>query len=330
MASTDLGPILDTLREEAGRRSSPCCRRCRRHLGYLPPEVLGTVARHARVPRSRVYGVASFYSQFRFNPVGRHRVAVCRGTACHVSGARLILEELERTLGIAEGQTTEDMEYSLETVACIGCCGLSPCISVNDEVSAKLTPKKVRKLFKKAKEAPRNDGELRAASADGARGVGSPHAGDTPVVLVGTATCGRSAGALDTLSALREEMAGHGLECRFVEVGCLGPCYAEPLVTVHRPGEATVCFASVDKQGARRIAAYLAGGDLPDEARVRHDGTRADPRHPGPDGHAHDEGAGPAGSPELRRRRSRPTSTTAWPGARTPDCSGRSSSIATR
>ena len=78
-------------------------------------------------------------------------VAVCRGTACHVGGARFILEELERTLGIPEGQTTEDMEYSLETVACIGCCGLAPCISVNGEVSAKLTPKKVRKKFKKAR-----------------------------------------------------------------------------------------------------------------------------------------------------------------------------------
>jgi NADH-quinone oxidoreductase subunit E len=73
------------------------------------------------------------------------------GTACHVGGARFILEQLERTLEILEGQTTEDMEYSLETVACIGCCGLAPCISVNDEVSAKLTPKKVRKQFKKAR-----------------------------------------------------------------------------------------------------------------------------------------------------------------------------------
>jgi NADH-quinone oxidoreductase subunit E len=120
-------------------------------LGYLPPDALATVARHTRVPRSRVYGVASFYAQFRFHPVGRQRVAVCRGTACHVRGARLILEELERTLGIAEGETSEDKEYSLETVACIGCCGLSPCLSVNDEVSAKLTPKKVRRQFRDAK-----------------------------------------------------------------------------------------------------------------------------------------------------------------------------------
>ena len=124
-------------------------------FGYLPPDALATVARHTRVPRSRVYGVASFYSQFRFNPVGQQRVSVCRGTACHVGGARFILEELERTLGILEGQTTDDMEYSLETVACIGCCGLAPCISVNDEVSAKLTPKKVRKQFKKSARRPK-------------------------------------------------------------------------------------------------------------------------------------------------------------------------------
>ena len=149
MASTDLGPILDT-HERTPASLISLLQAVQGRLGYLPPEVLGTVARHTRVPRSRVYGVASFYSQFRFNPVGRHRVAACRGTACHVSGARSVLEQLERTLGIQEGQTTEDQEYSLETVACIGCCGLSPCISVGDEVHAKLTPKKVRSLFKKS------------------------------------------------------------------------------------------------------------------------------------------------------------------------------------
>ena len=145
---------VDTLIESLGgsaKQALPLLQGVQAQYGYLPPEAMGTVARHARVPRSRVYGVASFYSQFRFNPVGRKRVAVCRGTACHVGGARFILEQLERTLGIPEGQTTEDMEYSLETVACIGCCGLAPCLTVNDEVSAKLTPKKVRKQFKKAR-----------------------------------------------------------------------------------------------------------------------------------------------------------------------------------
>jgi NADH-quinone oxidoreductase subunit F len=88
-------------------------------------------------------------------------------------------------------------------------------------------------------------------------------ASDVPVVSVGTATCGRSAGALETLEVLRAEMATRGLDCTFVEVGCLGPCYAEPLVTVQQPGGATVCFQSVDKMGAKRIATYLDGGELP-------------------------------------------------------------------
>jgi NADH-quinone oxidoreductase subunit F len=86
--------------------------------------------------------------------------------------------------------------------------------------------------------------------------------GATPVVSVGTATCGRSAGALETLEVLRKEVPG---PCEFVEVGCLGPCYAEPLVTVSLPGQATVCFGSVDKRGARRVAAYIAGGELPED-----------------------------------------------------------------
>ena len=90
-------------------------------------------------------------------------------------------------------------------------------------------------------------------------------ASDTPVITVGTATCGRSAGALDTLDVLRGELAGRDLECCFVEVGCLGPCYAEPLVTVSLPGAATVCFGSVDIKGARKIAAYVAGGELPEQ-----------------------------------------------------------------
>ena len=116
-------------------------------LGYLPEDAMMAVAEFTRVPESRVYGVASFYTQFRFTPIGRQHVMVCRGTACHVRGAPRILEEVERTLGIKEGETTEDLEYSLETVACIGCCGLSPALMVNGKVVAKMTPKKVRKLF---------------------------------------------------------------------------------------------------------------------------------------------------------------------------------------
>ena len=112
MATTNLDTVLSDF-ERKPESLIPLLQAVQHSLGYLPPDALGTVARHARVPPSRVYGVASFYSQFRFNPVGRHRVAVCRGTACHVGGARFILEELERTLGIPEGHVDARGRFGL-------------------------------------------------------------------------------------------------------------------------------------------------------------------------------------------------------------------------
>ncbi|MFC1582275.1 NADH-quinone oxidoreductase subunit NuoE [Planctomycetota bacterium] len=118
-------------------------------FGYLSDESMETIAKFVGIPASRVYGVATFYAQFRFAPVGKHMVTVCRGTACHVKGAQRILEELERELGVKEGETTEDLEYTLETVACIGCCALAPCVSIDEDVKAQLTPKTATELFAK-------------------------------------------------------------------------------------------------------------------------------------------------------------------------------------
>jgi NADH-quinone oxidoreductase subunit E len=127
----------------------PILQQVQGEMGYLPEEAMLEIARFIGLPESRVYAVASFYAQFRFSPVGRKRVMVCRGTACHVRGASRILEELERTLGIKEGETTPDMEYTLESVACIGCCALSPCMMINKKVYAKLTQAKIRKIISK-------------------------------------------------------------------------------------------------------------------------------------------------------------------------------------
>ncbi len=116
--------------------------------GYLSEEAMQEVAEYAGIPSSRVYGVATFYTQFRFSPIGKNYIMVCRGTACHVKGAPRITEEIETQLKIKEGETTPDFEYTLESVACIGACGLAPCMMVNDTVEAKLTPKKIAQYFK--------------------------------------------------------------------------------------------------------------------------------------------------------------------------------------
>ena len=125
----------------------PILQQVQGEYGYLPEEAMVAIAEMTGLPESRVYAVASFYAQFRFTPMGKHKIMVCRGTACHVQGAKRILEETERQLGIQQGETTEDLEYSLETVACIGCCALAPCIMIDGEVEAKLNPKKVTELF---------------------------------------------------------------------------------------------------------------------------------------------------------------------------------------
>jgi NADH-quinone oxidoreductase subunit E len=126
----------------------PILQSVQREFGYLPEDSLRQVAVHIRVPEAHVYGVASFYAQFRFTPPGKSQVMVCRGTACHVKGAPNILEEIETRLGIQEGETSPDLEYSLETVACIGCCALAPCMMVNTEVHGRLTRAIVGKMFK--------------------------------------------------------------------------------------------------------------------------------------------------------------------------------------
>jgi NADH-quinone oxidoreductase subunit E len=130
----------------------PILQEIQAELGYLPEEAMNSVAEFCRVPESKVFGVSSFYAQFRFAPLGRTRITTCRGTACHVRGAPQILDEVKRQLGIDEGETTPDLEYSLETVACIGCCALAPCLVIDGKVQSKMTPKKVKELFAEKEE----------------------------------------------------------------------------------------------------------------------------------------------------------------------------------
>ncbi|MCL6430418.1 MAG: NADH-quinone oxidoreductase subunit NuoE [Anaerolineae bacterium] len=143
---------IDAILSSYGRDRAnliPILQSVQAELGYLSEEAMLRIADYLGVPESQVYGVASFYAQFRFTPTGRNRIMVCRGTACHVRGAPRILDEIQQVLNIREGETTSDMEYTLETVACIGCCALSPCMMINREVYAKLTPTKVREVFSK-------------------------------------------------------------------------------------------------------------------------------------------------------------------------------------
>ncbi len=115
--------------------------------GYLPPEAMQETASYLKIPDTAVFAVATFYSQFRFEPRGEKLIRVCLGTACHVRGADRFLANLKKELGIEEGETTPDGKYTLESVACIGCCALSPVLTLNEEVIANITSPKIRKML---------------------------------------------------------------------------------------------------------------------------------------------------------------------------------------
>lgn len=129
----------------------PILQEAQEKFGYLPRDVMEGIARFLRLPASIVFGVSTFYAQFKFVPMGKKVVRVCRGTACHVRGADKILQEFERKLCIKPGETTEDREYTLETVACIGACALAPTLTVNKDVKGKMTTQRVREMLDKDK-----------------------------------------------------------------------------------------------------------------------------------------------------------------------------------
>jgi NADH-quinone oxidoreductase subunit E len=125
----------------------PILQTVQRKLSYLPSQAIEMVARYLDISPSEVYGVATFYNQFRLHPPGRHPVRVCMGTACHIKGADIILEHFERRLEIKEGQTTPDREFSIDRVACVGCCALAPVALMGDTLHGHMMPSKVEGLI---------------------------------------------------------------------------------------------------------------------------------------------------------------------------------------
>jgi NADH-quinone oxidoreductase subunit E len=122
-----------------------------KEYNYLPEDKLRELSKKLGIPLADIYSTASFYKHFYFKPRGKNVVCVCMGTACHVRGASKLLEKLEDEFGVKEGETTEDLSMTLETVGCVGCCGLAPVVTVNEEVVGDVGLKKVNEIINKVK-----------------------------------------------------------------------------------------------------------------------------------------------------------------------------------
>jgi len=171
-----LEDLRNGLRRFEGARSNliPILQMLQERYQYLSPAAMKLVAAHLNISTVEVYGVASFYNQFRFHPPGKHQIQVCMGTACHVRAADVILENFERKLGIKEGQTTPDREFSLERVACVGCCALAPVAVVDRQVQAGMQPSKVEGIllgFQIEKERLDREKQNRGSDSSGTAGT---------------------------------------------------------------------------------------------------------------------------------------------------------------
>jgi len=144
-----IGEVASRLKSFGKNRGNiiPILQMIQENHSYLAPETIKMVGEHLKIAACEVYGVATFYNQFRFNPPGRHQIKVCLGTACHVRGGDIILENFERKLDIKDGETTPDREFGIERVACVGCCALAPVAVVDETVHGQMAPSKVEGLL---------------------------------------------------------------------------------------------------------------------------------------------------------------------------------------
>ena len=155
MQSTDLTLIDGVLDEYADVPGSliTVLQKTQDIYGYLPKEAIEKISDKMNIPESEIMGVGTFYTQFRFQPVGKYLIMLCQGTACHVNSSELILETIKDELHISDGETTEDGLFSLKCVACLGCCSLSPVMMINDNTYGSLTPDKTKQILRELREA---------------------------------------------------------------------------------------------------------------------------------------------------------------------------------
>jgi len=149
MVESDFDKIDAVLHEFEGRKGSliPILQKTQAQLGFLSKEAMEYISEKTKIPVSEIYGVATFYTQFRMHPIGKNIIRICHGTACHVANAPKISEALYEELKVEPGGTTKDLKFTVEEVACLGCCSLAPVIMINDKAYGRLTSSKVKDIL---------------------------------------------------------------------------------------------------------------------------------------------------------------------------------------
>lgn len=250
-AGRPVAEVVDGLVARIGRGPEaviPLLQAIQNEYRYLPAEALRRVAEVTDITPAALAGVSSFYSQFRHHPVGRHVISICHGTACHVKGAQRVTEALYRHLGLEEGQDTDgDGVFTVQKVACLGCCTLAPVMQVDGVTYGHLTPDSVPQALEDFLELRRRlqtgrDGER-------TRPVGE----DLAEIRIGLGSCCVAGGSADVGQALERAVRDLAVPAMVKPVGCVGICHQTPLVEVLLPGQEPVVYAKVQAADAEAI-----------------------------------------------------------------------------
>ena len=217
------------------------------HYGYLPEAVLRRICEATKITPSAIAGVSTFYDMFRHKPVGKHIVHVCHGTACHVGGAERVEDALRRHLRIPEGEDTDaSRQFTIEPVACLGCCTLAPVVRIAEETfgyaAAEKVPNTIRDFLANCDKVSEPETNVLAWNAPPAKRAPSPDAAEIKVCLD---SCCRAKGTDRVYQALRESVAASGANATVKRVGCVGACYVTPMVEVVTPGKGSTTYTGL-------------------------------------------------------------------------------------
>ena len=208
----------------ARHRIIPLLQAIQQEFGYLPSDALNRVYERTDIDRAQLIGVASFYSQFRMAPYGKHTIKVCVGTACHVKGANNVYDAFVRELGIPDGEiTTSDRKYSIEKVACLGCCALAPVVQIDDRIFGHVQPGRVREVLNEFEEGVKCK-EERGKSKEEEREQGE--------VRLGMENCCQASGTAEVYEVVRQSCRELGINVRIKPISCIGACNQVPLIDV--------------------------------------------------------------------------------------------------
>jgi NADH:ubiquinone oxidoreductase subunit F (NADH-binding)/NADH:ubiquinone oxidoreductase subunit E len=234
--------FVDSVLDRIGREPDkviPVLQSIQEKYNYLPEDALRRLAATSEITASSIYGIATFYSQFRLKPIGKHLIKVCIGTACHVKGAMLVYDAFRRHMKLPEGEDTDtERLFTLEKIACLGCCTLAPVVQIDDKTYGHVEPEKAGEILEDFLSA-------RNILAEKQPLPGKRKGEVQGEIRIGLGSCCVASGSAEVKSELEKSLRRSGIEVDVKQVGCVGICNQVPILEIHKPGELPAFYAKI-------------------------------------------------------------------------------------